>query len=158
MKRKGTLKVKRLRIFHFQTGWIRQRILNRQTHVCCSQLCHDRMVTILHHGMDNTLAMDHHIDGIIGNIKQIMCFDHLKALVHHGSGINGNASAHVPVGMLQGFLYRDIRKLCTAAVTKAPATRRNNQLIYLFQRIPLQALEDCGMLRINGIQRNWMLL
>ena len=107
--------------------------------------------------MDNTLAMDHHIDCIVRNIKQIMCFDHLKALVHHGSGINGNASAHVPVGMLQGLLYGDIRKLSTAAVTEASPACRNNQLIYLFQRIPLQALEDCGMLGVNGIQRNRML-
>ena len=116
------------------------------------------MITILHHGMNNAFPVNYNLDIIIRHIKQVVCFDYLKALVHHGCGINRNAPAHIPVGMMQSLPDSNIYKLLTAAVTKASPAGRNDQLVHLTHRIALQALKNSGMLGINRIQRNAVLL
>ena len=44
-------------------------------------------------------------------IKQAARLDDLEAFVHQGSGINGDALAHLPSGVIQRFFHRDIGKL-----------------------------------------------
>ena len=59
--------------------------------------------------------------------------------------------------MAQGLLHTDMLQLLPCIITKASTACRNDQLIDSTMLIALEALKDCGMLRINRIQLRRML-
>ena len=61
------------------------------------------------------------IDLIIRQIKQIMSFNDLKALIHHGSRIDRYFRAHTPDRMIQSLLQSDIKQIIAVKITESSA-------------------------------------
>ena len=76
--------------------------------------------------------------------------DKLQPLIHQGGRVNGYFCAHGPVGMFQRLLFCDKGKLFTVFPVKRPAGSSDDEapdLTPVFT--PLQALKDCGVLRVH---------
>ncbi len=58
-----------------------QGILDGQPHIRRAQLGNHRSVHILHHGMNHTLGVNHHLNLIQIDIKKPLCFHDLQPLV-----------------------------------------------------------------------------
>ena len=70
----------------------------------------NRLIAVdeFHHGMDDALSMDDHIDLGPRDMKEPSGFDHFQALVKQGRGVDGDLGAHVPGGMFQRLFESDI--------------------------------------------------
>src|SRR6185437_1610122 len=79
---------------------IGERVEDGQAHVRDGDLGEDGAVDKLHQGVDGGLRVDGDADLCGREVKEAAGFDDLKALVHHGGGVDGDAAAHDPCGML----------------------------------------------------------
>ncbi len=103
---------------------IGEGVLDGHRHIRHPQLGHHRVVLILDHGVDDALPVDHHLDAVLRQIKEPGRLDDLQALVHHGGGVDGDFGAHVPVGVAQGLLPGDGRKLLRGSCRRRGRPRR----------------------------------
>ena len=90
---------------------IGERILDRQSHVGCTELCLDTTIDELHGGVYDRLRMDEHLDAIDRQVEEPTCLDDLEALVHHAGGVDGDLSTHLPVGVLERLCGSDMLHL-----------------------------------------------
>ncbi len=72
-------------------------------HVGWPQLRQNRTIHKFHHGMNCGLGMDDDINFRERNIEKPASFDHFEAFVHQRGGIDGDALAHLPFGMVEGL-------------------------------------------------------
>ena len=86
-------------------------VLYGKAHIGQSHLGHDRSVAEFHEGVDQALGMDDDIDGLIGHIKQPVCFHDFQSFVGQGSAVYGYFGSHIPVGMMETLLPRYMMKL-----------------------------------------------
>ena len=61
---------------------IRQRVLDRQTHIGRGELCEHRAVDKFHHGMNHALWMHNHLDARHLNIEQPPGLNHFEPLLN----------------------------------------------------------------------------
>ncbi|MNI91961.1 hypothetical protein D3C73_1496910 [compost metagenome] len=61
--------------------------------------------------MDHGLRMNHDVDPIQGNVEQQVCLNHFEALVDQAGRVCGDHEAHVPGGVSQRLLRRDVVEL-----------------------------------------------
>ena len=97
--------------FNSAPVWIVQSVLDRKSHIRSSKLCHDRTILKLHHGMDDTLRLHHHLNMIQIHVKQPFGFHNFQPFVYQGCGIYGDLSSHYPVWMLQSICNSDPSQL-----------------------------------------------
>ena len=100
---------------------IGERILDRQAHVGCTELCLDATVDELHGGVHDRLRMDEYLDAIDRQVEEPTCLDDLEALVHHAGRVDGDLSAHLPVGMLERLCGGDMLHLLEREVAERSA-------------------------------------
>jgi len=81
-----------------------QRVKDGQAHVGYGDLREDRAIDVLDQRMDGGLRM--HGDPDLGrrHVEKAAGFDDLQSFVEHGGGVDGDAAAHDPGGMLEGLL------------------------------------------------------
>ena len=65
-----------------------------------ADLCQDRGVLCLHHGVNDTLRVNDNVNVVIVHSKQVVSLNDLQAFVHQGCRIYGYFAAHAPVGVL----------------------------------------------------------
>src|ERR1700679_1723840 len=96
--------------------------------------------------------MDHYMNFLQPHAKEPSGFDHFKAFVHHGGGINSDALSHLPIWMRQSLFWCDLRKFCQRQLSKR-AARSSQHEATDFLRFPSpQALMNGIVLTIHGEQ------
>ena len=68
----------------------------------------DAAVDEFDQGMDGGLGMHDDADLLGRQVEEAAGFDDLEAFVHQGRGVDGDAVAHVPRGMIEGLRDGDI--------------------------------------------------
>ena len=108
---------------------------------------------VLDHRMDGALRLHHHLYAVVRHSEQMMRLDNLQTLVHERGRIDGDLRPHVPCGMRQRLLHRDICKFFARFAAERATGRRNPQATYLCGVFAQQALVDGAMLGVDGKQR-----
>ena len=96
-------------------------------------------VHILYHGVNDTLRLYDNLDLIHRYIKQPLCFDHFQSFVDHRGRVDCDLASHLPIRMLQGIFYLDMKKLFPLFPSKWSAGRCEQDLM---QRLVLSSLQD----------------
>ena len=133
---------------------IRARVLNRQPHVGHAELCNDRSIDQLHHGMHDRLRMDDDLDLIGADTEQPVRLDDLEPLVHQRRRIDGDLPAHLPCRMTKRLIRRDPLQLRRGEIAKRSARGGENQSSNLALVSPVQALVDGVVLAVHGKNRH----
>ena len=83
-------------------------ILNRKTHICCTNLSQHAAINKFNHGMYDTLRVNHHLNSVHTHPKQPSSLNHLEPFVEHRRRIDGDLPAHLPGGMLERLLRSNL--------------------------------------------------
>ena len=129
---------------------VAERELNGQAHVLRAELRHHRAVDKLYHRVYDALRVNNHLYIVRADGKEVHRLYKLQALVHHRRAVNGYFRAHAPVGVLDRLLRRDVFQLRARPAAKRSAAAGEQQLFQLALSAPHEALEDGGMLGIDG--------
>jgi hypothetical protein len=86
----------------------------------------------------------------LGHVEEPAGLDHFQALVEHGGGIDGDAAAHDPGGMLERLLGRDGGKLVERKLAERPARGGEPDGLDLAVRADAQALMHGVVLAVDG--------
>src|SRR3984957_18966041 len=140
----------------FNAFWIRQSVEDGQAHIGYGELSKYTAIHEFHHGMNCGLRVDNdfHFGG--RKVKQSARLDDFEAFVHQSCGIDGNALAHFPGGMVEGFLHRDGVELRSGSVEKRATGGSEPDPFYLFHSPATQALVNGVVFAIDGQQ--WLAL
>ena len=99
--------------------------------------------------MNDRLGMYQHLDTRRFHTKKPTRLNHLEALVHHGSRVDGNLGTHGPIGMLQGTLRRYRSQLLGRHQSERTARSRQKDFIDLVGAFASQRLENGRMLAVD---------
>ena len=86
-------------------------------------------------------------------VEQTASLNDLKSLVHQGGRVNGDALAHLPRGMVQRLLDRDVGKIRLWRVKERSAGSGQPDALDFFHPAATQALVDGIVLAVDGQQR-----
>src|SRR5205809_1503203 len=87
------------------------------------------------------------------HIEQTAGLDDLETFVHQGCRINGDSVAHLPCGVIQRLLYRDIGKLGFWRMQERPARRGKPDTANFFHAPARKTLVDSVVLAVDGQER-----
>ena len=90
--------------------------------------------------------------------KEPLGFNHLKAFIHHGSGVDSYLGAHIPIGVLEGLSSRHLAHLVECIGTEWSTTGSEKNFLYLTMVLTHEALEDSTMFAIHRQYRRVVLL
>ena len=132
---------------------------NGNPHVGITQLRQYRAVDIFHHGMDDALRMDDHIQLLGRHVEEELGLDQLQPLVHERGRVDRDLAAHRPLGMLAGLLGRGGGNSLRRPGPERPARGGKDQASDGTARIHAssairQALEDGIVLAVDRQQRD----
>ncbi len=94
--------------------------------------------------------MDGDADLVGGQIEEAAGFDDLEALVHHGGGVDGDALAHDPGGMLEGLGGGDVGEVGGGGVAEGATGGGEPDLFHLGGRAAAHGLVDGVVLAVDG--------
>ena len=132
---------------------VRQRELDRDTHVGRPQVRLHAAVGVFDHGMDGALRLHDDFDFVVGHVEQIMSLDNFEPLVHERRGVDRNLGAHMPGRMFQCLSRRDVTQIVARATSERPARCGDPQLGDLALVLAEQALVDCPVLGVDRHER-----
>ena len=124
-------------------------ILDWKAHIRCSKLSNDATILKLHHGMDHTLRLNHHLNMIKIHPKKPFGFHDLKAFIYQSRGIYRDLLSHYPVRMLQCILKSHLFKIISISSTERTAGCRDQKFMYFFAVFSIQSLKDRTVLTVN---------
>jgi hypothetical protein len=104
-------------------------------------------------GVHDALRVHRDADALGRHVKEPARLDHFEALVHERRGIDADLAAHVPLGMRDGLLGRDVRKVPAAAERPARSGEQDRGAAALLFGSALQALENRAVLAVDGQER-----
>ena len=142
--REGNAAVHPLRVGH--------RVEDGHPHVRHAQLGQDGPVLKAHHGMDDALGMDDHLDLLRGHVKQPFRLDDFQGLVEHGRRVHGDLLAHVPGRVVQCLGLGGVHDFFLRPGAEGAAGGRQEDAGGLLPLPPLQALEDGAVLAVHRQQ------
>ena len=131
-------------------GGIRQRVLDGHAHVGGGELRQHGAIHEFDERVDGGLGMNDHFDLVGAHIEQPVGLDDFEALIHHGRGVNGDAVAHAPVGMMEGLLRGDIGELGERRFTERATGGGEDEATNFGVRTSAQALVNGVMFGIDG--------
>lgn len=94
-------------LIRLEAGGIGERVLDGHAHVRRSELREDGAIDEFDEGVDGGLWMNDDVDLIRAHVEEPVGFDDFETFVHHRGGVDGDAIAHAPVGMIEGLLDGD---------------------------------------------------
>ena len=124
--------------------------MNGLAHIRCAELCDNRPVHEFNHRMHYRLRMNHDIDLFRRDIKQPTRFDDFQSFVHQRCRIDGDPLAHLPNGMFQSLLGRNVSKLLDRCFTKWPTRGGQDQAPDFILSPRPQALIHRAVFTIDG--------
>src|SRR6516225_7336882 len=104
--------------------------------------------------MNGRLRMDDYIHFRRGHVKKSACLDDLEPLVHQCGGIDSDALAHLPRGMIQRLLYRDGCKFRRWSIAEWPAGSRKPNAGDFVHTSTAHALVHRVVLAVDGEKRD----
>ena len=126
-----------------------QRIADCMAHIGRPHVGHQGAVGETDHGVDHGFGMNQHFDLPWRDAKIFSCFNKFHGLVKHGSGIDGDALPHVPVGMGRGLRQGCLFKVLNRPVAEGPPTRGDDDPLHRGHVFPHQRLEDRRMFAVH---------
>src|SRR5207248_11444645 len=102
------------------------------------------------------LRMHNHLNPVRRQIEQTAGLDYFKTLVHQSRGIDGDAPAHLPCGMIESLLHRDGAELRLGYVQKWAAGCGKPYRRYFIERASPHALMNSVVLAVYG--EKWLSL
>jgi len=81
--------------------------------------------------VDQRLGVHDDVDAVERDVEQQVGLDDLEALVDQGRGVDRDDRPHVPGGMGEGLLDRDVGELGPRPAAERPTTGRKHQATYL---------------------------
>ena len=144
------MKLREIKAVSIQISSVRivQSVLDRKSHIRSSKLCHDRTILKLHHGMDDTLRLHHHLNMIQIHVKQPFGFHNFQPFVYQGCGIYGDLSSHYPVWMLQSICNSDPSQLFCGTSAEGTTGCRDQKLVDLFVFFSVDSLENSAVFTV----------
>src|SRR5580704_1031147 len=100
--------------------------------------------------MDGGLGVDRDADLFWRKIEEAAGYDDLEALVHHGGGVDGDALAHDPGGMLEGLLGGDVIEGGEGCVAEGATGGGEPDLFYFLGSASAHALVNGVVLGVDG--------
>jgi hypothetical protein len=94
--------------------------------------------------------MHDHVDVGVGDVEEQVRLDQLQPLVDQGRGVDRDHRAHVPGGVGQRLLGRDVVEVLPAAAAERPAAGGEDQSTHLVRRTAVQALGQRAVLAVDG--------
>ena len=131
------------------TGGETEGILDGSFHGGNAQLCLDAAVDILHHGVNDRLGMNKHLNTFGGDVEEPAGFDDLEAFVHEGGRVDGDFASHAPVGVFEGIGKSDVLQLLACAATERSARSGEEYLVHV-AHLAHETLENG---RVFGVDR-----
>ena len=108
--------------------------------------------------MHNRLRVNQHLYIISLNSEKPFCLNHLKALVYHCGGIDGDFRSHIPGRMAKGVGLCHLRQAIYVESAERAATGCQQYLLYFIAAFAYQALENGRMFAVYGKNRCTVLL
>src|SRR6202453_1224832 len=87
------------------------------------------------------------------HMKQSTSLNHFESFVHQSRGVDGNAFAHLPRGMIERLLDRDGTELRRWSVQEWASGGGQPDALHLLHLATMKALMDGVMLAVDGQQR-----
>ena len=87
----------------------------------------------MHHGMNNALWVNQHLDTIGDHRKKETGFDKFQPLVHHGGRIDRYLAPHGPFGMLASLIRGHRSQVVIGGIQERPARAGEYDLLHLIQ-------------------------
>src|SRR5207247_5473804 len=103
----------------------------READVRPAELRIEGAVDELDQRVDDALRMDAHGDPVERDAVEVMCLDHLEALVHQRGRVDGHLGAHRPAGMVQGLLYGHLVEVQVGMRPERAAAGGDDQASYV---------------------------
>ena len=125
-----------------------KRVGDRHSHVRIPQVRERCSVVQVHKPVDDRLRVDDHVDPAVRRPEQMVCLDHLEALVHERRAVDRDASAHVPGRVRERLLGRDAGQVRTAA--EGATGRRQDKPLDRARRLGVHKLKERRVFRVNG--------
>src|ERR1700691_2539999 len=97
--------------------------------------------------------MHHYANTVGGQVEQAASLNDFEALIHQGSGIDGDAASHFPGGMIQRLLDGDGGKLCLGGIQERSAGSSQPDALDFLHAAAAQALMDGVVLTIDRQKR-----
>jgi hypothetical protein len=133
-----------------------QRIADGVAHVGRAQMRHQRPVAETDQRVHDGLGMDHGLDLLGWDAEELLGFNQLHGLVEHRRAVDRDALAHVPVRMRARVGHGRLGQRLQRPVAQAPARGRDDDLLDRRDILAHEALEDRGMLAVDGQDRGVM--
>ncbi len=121
-----------------------------EAHVGDRDLGEDAAVNVLHQRMDGGLGVDGYLDARGRKVEEAAGFDDFEALVEHGGGVDGDALAHDPGGVLEGLRGGDAVEVGERGVAEGAAGGREPDLFDFGGGAGAEALVDGVVLGVDG--------
>ena len=110
-------------------------------------------------GLDNwaivapseNVTMEWTVDPVVVDPEELVCLDHLEALVHQGGRVNGDLRAHCPCGVGQCLLDGHGRQVRSRSATEwSSGCGQDNARHALGHIVGAKALVDRTVLAVHG--------
>ena len=132
------------------TVWEGERVEDGQAHVGDGDLREDGAVYKFHQRVDCALRVDGDADLFGREREEAASLNDLKALVHHGGGVDGDALTHDPGGVLEGLLGGDVGEVGEGGVAEGAAGGGEPDLLDLGGFAAAHGLMDGVVLGVDG--------
>jgi len=133
---------------------IAERVEDGQAHVGDGELGEDGAVYEFDEGVDRGLRVDGDFDLRGLEVEEAAGFDDFEALVEHGGGVDGDAAAHDPGGVLEGFFYGDGGEFGEGFGAEGAARGGEPDLADFAGRAAAHALMDGVVFGVDGEERD----
>src|SRR5215207_7339492 len=100
--------------------------------------------------MHHALRVDDHVDPVVREVEQIMGLDYFQRFVGERRTIDGDLSAHLPGGVMQGVIDGRLRQALRRPVAKWATRGREDDSPNIGWSTARQALQDRRVLAVHG--------
>src|SRR5438552_18147399 len=103
-----------------------------------------------HERVDDRGRLDRNLDAVVRHAEQEVRLDQLEALVCERRRVDRDLPPHPPGRMRECLLRRDVFQVGARAAPKWPAGAGQDERVDLVGGATLEALEECGVLAVDG--------
>ena len=125
-----------------------KRVGDRHPHVGMAEVGERGPVVEAHHRVDDRLRVDDDVDALVGDAEEVMCLDHLEALVEQRRRVDRDLAAHVPGRVRERLLARHVAEVAAAA--EGPARRGQHEPVHRARRLGVDQLVERRVLGVHG--------
>ncbi|EKD61754.1 MAG: hypothetical protein ACD_54C00113G0001, partial [uncultured bacterium] len=122
-------------------------------HVRRAQMRHHRAIPKAHHGMNDRLRVDDHLDLCRLNAEKLTRFNNFQGFIEHRSAVDGNPRTHRPVRMRQSLGDRGIGQPLQRPIAQCATAGGQDDAFHRAHILAHQGLKDRGVFGIHRQHR-----